>query len=158
MSAMSSYDFAEPPTQATLIDARRLLQQQDIAVNDLSNRISAAKDELDRIIQARRVAIQELEKERGAMQEQVSRTLAYLSPIRRLPQELLGYVFTFIFDDYPCCAWVLAAVCSMWRRQVLSMPKLWSKVSSCPTHILVPLGQGFCHTRALWRGAACYVL
>lgn len=133
MSAMSSYGFAEPPTQATLADARRLLQQQRGAASDLAAQIRAAEDDLARIVRARRVTILELEKELEGVEQQVSRTLAYISHIRRLPQELLGYIFMFIFDDYPCCAWVLAAVCSMWRRQVLSMPKLWSKVSICTT-------------------------
>ena len=129
MSAMSSCGFPEPPTRATLADARRLLDEQRAAASDISAQIHEAEDELARIVRAKRDAIQDMEKQLEAMDEQVSRTLAYLSHIRRLPHELLGYIFMFIFDDYPCCAWVLAAVCSLWRRQVLSTPKLWSKVS-----------------------------
>ncbi|KIP10830.1 hypothetical protein PHLGIDRAFT_84540 [Phlebiopsis gigantea 11061_1 CR5-6] len=135
---MSSYGFAEPPTQATLADARRLLQQQRGAASDLAAQIRAAEDDLARIVRARRVTILELEKELEGVEQQVSRTLAYISHIRRLPQELLGYIFMFIFDDYPCCAWVLAAVCSMWRRQVLSMPKLWSKIRLVTTSTSSP--------------------
>ena len=153
MSAMSSYGFAEPPTQATLTDARRLLQQQRKNVSDLTAQIRAAEDDLTRIVRARRASILELEKEREAVEEQVSRTLAYISHIRRLPQELLGYIFMFIFDDYPCCAWVLASVCSMWRKQVLSMPKLWSKVSTCTPSSPDPVGWGLkpAPSPVLWR-------
>ena len=129
MSAMSSCGFPEPPTRTSLEDARRVLDVQRTAVATVSARIHAAEEELARIVRERRDAIQEMEKERAAVEDQVSRTLAYLSHIRRLPHELLGQIFMFIFDDYPCCAWVLAAVCSLWRRQVLSMPRLWSKVS-----------------------------
>lgn len=120
--------FPEPPTRATLDDARRVLAEQRQAAQDISARIQDAEDELDRIVKASQNAIQEMQKERSAIEDQVAQTLAYLSHIRRLPHELLGQIFTFIFEDYPCCAWVLAAVCSLWRREVLSMPKLWSKV------------------------------
>lgn len=139
MSAMSSCGFPEPPTRASLTDARRVLDQQRNAVDALATRIQAAEDELKHIVRTRRDAIQEMEKERATAEDQVSRTLAYLSHIRRLPHELLGQIFMFIFDDYPCCAWVLAAVCSPWRRQVLSMPRLWSKVRTPPTYNLIIL-------------------
>ncbi|KAI0311008.1 hypothetical protein OF83DRAFT_1152884 [Amylostereum chailletii] len=32
------------------------------------------------------------------------------------------------FSEYPCCAWILASVCPLWRRLALSMPKIWSKI------------------------------
>jgi hypothetical protein len=51
-----------------------------------------------------------------------------MSPIRRLPSELLRHIFMMNFDEYPCCAWILSSVCLQWRRLALSMPKLWSKV------------------------------
>lgn len=133
MYAMSTCGFPEPPTRSTLEDARRELGKQRSAVEQISTQIQAAEDDLDRIVMARKVAIQEMHKERVVLEEQMSHTLAYLAHIRRLPHELLRHIFTFIFEDYPCCAWVLAAVCSLWRRQVLSMPRLWSKVCS-PLH------------------------
>ncbi|EKM56947.1 uncharacterized protein PHACADRAFT_27714 [Phanerochaete carnosa HHB-10118-sp] len=133
MSAMSSCSFPEPPTRSTLEDARKQLEKQRSAVQQISAQIQAAEDDLDRIVKARRNAIQEMQKERSALEDRMSQTLAYLAHIRRLPHELLGHIFTFIFEDYPCCAWVLAAVCSLWRRQVLSMPRLWSKIKTTPT-------------------------
>ncbi|GJE86635.1 F-box protein [Phanerochaete sordida] len=125
---MSTCGFPEPPTRSTLEDARRELGKQRSAVEQISTQIQAAEDDLDRIVMARKVAIQEMHKERAVLEDQMSHTLAYLAHIRRLPHELLRHIFTFIFEDYPCCAWVLAAVCSLWRRQVLSMPRLWSKI------------------------------
>jgi hypothetical protein len=73
-------------------------------------------------------ATKQLQRERAALEEKISRTLAYMSPIRRLPAELLRHIFMMNFDEYPCCAWILSSVCSQWRRLTLSMPKLWSKV------------------------------
>ena len=125
---MSTMSFPEPPTCSALQDARRELQKQQAAVQSISERIQKAEDDLDRIVKASRSNIEEMRKERTALEDQVSHTKAYLSQIRRLPQELLGHIFMHIFEEYPCCAWVLASVCSVWRRQVLSMPRLWSKV------------------------------
>ena len=123
----------EPPTAATLNDARNHLSTQQDAVRRLTGEIDGAEEELDRIVRTSRLAIEELQRERAAVEEQLMATLAYLAPIRRLPRELLAHIFTTIFDEYPCCAWVLSAVCSVWRRQVLAMPSLWSKVCRIPT-------------------------
>ena len=119
----------EPPTQASLAEARRELTSRQESVQALSDRIRAAEEELARTVALAKSAILELEKERDVLQEQVAHTLAYIAPIRRLPHELLRYIFLLNFEEYPCCAWVLSAVCTLWRRQVLSMPTLWSKVS-----------------------------
>jgi hypothetical protein len=127
---MFAMRFPEPPTRSTLDDARKELIRQKAAVEDISVKIKAAEDELERLVKTSRSTIQEMEKERAALEDQVTQTMAYLSEIRRLPPEILGQIFMFIFEEYPCCAWVLASVCSLWRRQVLSMPRLWSKVCS----------------------------
>ncbi|GBE89011.1 hypothetical protein SCP_1500130 [Sparassis crispa] len=125
---MSFVNLPEPATQATLADARRELVSDRLAVRVLSDKIQAAEDDLARIVEESRCAVRDMERERAALQEKVALTLAYISPIRRLPHELLRYIFLLNFEDYPCCAWVLSAVCSLWRRLVLSMPVLWSKI------------------------------
>ena len=128
----------EPPTQASLAEARRELTSRQESVQALSDRIRAAEEELARTVAIAKSAIRELERERDVLQEQVAHTLAYVAPIRRLPHELLRYIFMLNFEEYPCCAWVLSAVCTLWRRQVLSMPTMWSKVSG---PMLLPLFQ-----------------
>ncbi|CCM06651.1 uncharacterized protein FIBRA_08934 [Fibroporia radiculosa] len=121
------YPLPEPPTKTSLAEARRDLALHQQSVKALSTKIQSAEDELSRIVEQSRCAIHELEKERAALEDRVALTLAYISPIRRLPHELLRYIFLIDFDEYPCCAWVLSAVCSLWRRLALSMPTLWSK-------------------------------
>lgn len=135
---MSYFHLPEPPTQATLADARRQLVHQRKSVQALSTQIQAAEDELARIVKERRSAIRELETERAALEEDVSATLAYVAPIKRLPHELLRHIFLLNFEEYPCCAWVLSAVCSLWRRLVLSMPALWSKIRLVTTQAASP--------------------
>ena len=112
----------------SLAHARQRLHEQQASAAQLTTQISTAEEELERIVTESRRAIQHLEKEKAAIEDSIARTLAYLSPIRRLPQELLAQIFTFIFDEFPVCAWVLGKVCSLLRRQVLAIPRLWSKV------------------------------
>jgi hypothetical protein len=127
---MSLLDLPEPPTEATLADARRVLQTQRQSLFEVNGKIDASESALAQIVADSRCAINEMLTERATLEDQIFHTMAYLSPIRRLPYELLRQIFLFNFDDYPCCAWVLCAVCVLWRKTALSMPKIWSKVRS----------------------------
>jgi F-box-like len=118
----------DPPTPASLADARRLLNESNSSLAGLDRKIEAAEAQLAQIVADSRGTIKLLQRERAALEDKISRTLAYVSPIRRLPAELLRLIFMMNFDEYPCCAWILSSVCSQWRRLALSMPKLWSKV------------------------------
>lgn len=133
---MSFQPFSsEPPTAASLADARRLLDESNTFLGDLNHKIEAAEAQLAQIVAESHCAIKQLQCEREALEDKIARARAYMSPIRRLPNELLRHIFIMNFDEYPCCAWILSSVCSQWRRLVLSMPRLWSKVcypSLCP--------------------------
>lgn len=135
-STMSPFPFADPPTKASLAEARAKATEQRSRVTALSDKIHAAEAELARLVQQSQCAIREMENERTAAEDHLAYTLDYLSPIRRLPDELLNQIFMLIFDDLPCCAWVLSAVSSSWRRRVLATPKLWSKVRRGSTQSL----------------------
>lgn len=132
----SDCTFADPPTRQTLAQARQVLQERQASASQLAARILSAEEELERIVTESRCTIKGLEKEKATIEDGIATTLAYLSPIRRLPQELLAQIFNFIFEEYPVCAWVLGKVCSIWRRQVLAMPRLWSKVCSTLSFVL----------------------
>ncbi len=125
---MSLLDFPEPPTEAAIAHARAQLTLYQDDSRALEHKIQDARDELARILDERQNAIREMEKELATLEDRVALTKAYVSPIKRLPNELLRHIFFFNFDDCAWSAWVLSAVCSLWRRLVLSMPKLWSKV------------------------------
>jgi F-box-like len=126
---MAFQPFAcEPPTPSSLADARRFLDKTATSRADLDRKIEAAEAQLAQIVADSRCTIKQLQRERETLDEKISRALAYMSPIRRLPSELLRHIFMMNFDEHPCCAWILSSVCSQWRRMALSMPKLWSKV------------------------------
>jgi F-box-like len=120
----------EPPTETTLAEARRALDSHRQSLRRITDKIDASEADLAQIVADSQCAINRLQRERAALEDTIFQTMAYLSPIRRLPLELLRQIFLFNFEDYPCCAWVLSAVCSLWRKTALSMPRIWSKVWS----------------------------
>lgn len=120
--------YPDPPTEATLQNARRELSLQRDSLSSLTSKIASAELALSQLVSESQSAISGMHKERLALEKKMEDTMGYIAPIRRLPHELLRGVFSLAFEDYPCCAWVLSAVCSLWRRLALSMPIIWSKV------------------------------
>ncbi|KAK7683198.1 hypothetical protein QCA50_013871 [Cerrena zonata] len=125
---MYTLHFLDPSTTSSLEDAKRELESSRKRVKKLTDDIQEAEEKLARLVRESRCTIRLMENEKSELEQRVEHTLAYLSPLRRLPRELLQEIFLFNFEDYPCCAWVLSSVCSIWRRVALSMPRLWSKI------------------------------
>lgn len=87
--------------------------------------------------------VQSLEDQRNELEAKITRAQAYLAPVRKLPDELLSEVFLIIWHGGDKkCAWKLAAVCRLWRRVALSLPKIWSAIhlktttAACPAEII----------------------
>lgn len=118
----------EPPTAGSRAEAQAQIESNRRRIQSLSESIASTEDKLAQIITDYRCAIRLLQKTKQELEDEVSLTLAYISPIRTLPHELLRHIFLLNFEDQPCCAWGIAAVCSLWRRLVLAMPRMWSKV------------------------------
>lgn len=137
LPAMYPLDYPEPPTEATIAHARAHLASYDHDARILERQIQDARDALARIIEERQCAIRDMERDLLVLEDKVAYTKAYVSPFKRLPHELLRHIFLYVFEDSATSAWVLSAVCLLWRRLALSMPKLWSKV--CPPPSLPPL-------------------
>ncbi|KAI0329557.1 hypothetical protein GY45DRAFT_1304628 [Cubamyces sp. BRFM 1775] len=125
---MHPLDLPEPPTQASIAHARAQLVALHDDSHALEQRILDARDALARIVEERQAAIRDMERELAVLDDAVALTKAYVSPIKRLPHELLRHIFLFNFDDCAWSAWVLAAVCSLWRKVALAMPTIWSKI------------------------------
>ncbi|KAI9064874.1 hypothetical protein FKP32DRAFT_1685288 [Trametes sanguinea] len=121
-------DLPEPPTQATLALARAQLATLTDASKALEHKIFDARDALSRLIDERQAAIRDMERELALLDDALALARAYVAPIKRLPHELLRHVFVLVFDDCAWSAWVLAAVCALWRRVALAMPVIWSKI------------------------------
>ncbi|KDR73112.1 hypothetical protein GALMADRAFT_721268 [Galerina marginata CBS 339.88] len=81
--------------------------------------------------------LMDLEDYARMVQKKLQQHRAVMSPVRRLPPEILGEIFSrascaqghgmrlpFCYD----MPWVLGEVCSYWRTVLLSLPKLWSEI------------------------------
>ena len=118
----------EPPTASSRAEAQDQIESNRKKIQSVSETIASTEDKLAQIINEHRCVIRALHKAKQELEDEVSLALAYISPIRTLPHELLRHIFLLNFEDQPCCAWGIAAVCSLWRRLVLGMPRMWSKV------------------------------
>ncbi|KAJ7763667.1 hypothetical protein DFH07DRAFT_812712 [Mycena maculata] len=77
------------------------------------------------------MALDTLLEERNALDLEVRKHEGALSPLRRMPPELLSLIFqNALFPHYPSAdtPWIISAVCSRWRNITLSLPSLWSTI------------------------------
>ncbi|KAJ7654033.1 hypothetical protein DFH06DRAFT_520939 [Mycena polygramma] len=94
----------------------------------LDGQISALEDLLAQVVHKREEVV-----------EQVRRNQAMISPVRRIPQELICEVFGWVAlsdDDAEEDAnglnappWYLGHICQSWRASALSCPRLWTSVT-----------------------------
>ncbi|KAJ7628715.1 hypothetical protein FB45DRAFT_748721 [Roridomyces roridus] len=93
---------------------------------------------LDEEISQLRHRLKQLEEKRAELLDYRTRNVAVLSPLRRMPPELLAEIFSWTLPppspDLSGCAavkhspWILAQVSKYWRTVALSQPALWSLV------------------------------
>ncbi|KAJ7135811.1 hypothetical protein C8R44DRAFT_389014 [Mycena epipterygia] len=125
---LSPISFHERPTALTLAAARLTLDESLKSATSLADKIKFAQVSLAQMVAKTQAEIDDMLKEEHVLQDTITQTRAYLSPIRRLPGELLRELFMWCFEGHPCCAWVLSAVCANWRQQALGIPRIWSKI------------------------------
>ncbi|KAJ6573531.1 hypothetical protein DFH09DRAFT_1362151 [Mycena vulgaris] len=108
--------------QTLLLDSTRRLALLDAEITDLQKAIDKLADERERL---------------GAY---VDAHKALLSPIRRLPLDIIEEIFAACIPTHRNCVMsaveapvLLGRICSSWRTISLSTPRLWSRL-----HIAVP--------------------
>ncbi|KAJ7044960.1 hypothetical protein C8F04DRAFT_520116 [Mycena alexandri] len=79
--------------------------------------------------------IHDLVQRRDRAAEHVRKHRAIISPVRRLPPELLSEIFVLSFDDKGP-PWHVGHICRSWRHTALSYPPLWSSIAISPTSSL----------------------
>ncbi|KAF7376627.1 F-box domain-containing protein [Mycena sanguinolenta] len=95
---------------------------------------------LDKEIAVLRQALDKLTAERDALGAYVDAHKALLSPVRRLPLDIIELIFMACLPMHRNCVMsaqeapvLLGRICSAWRAISLSTPQLWSRV-----HIVEP--------------------
>ncbi|KAJ7138216.1 hypothetical protein C8R44DRAFT_607338, partial [Mycena epipterygia] len=97
-------------------------------------RLAVVEDELSRL----RERMESLEKEHAALSSHLAQNNSILSPLRRMPPEVLGEIFSWTLPSVgvlreghlgvAVSPWVLTHISSRWRTVSLSSPSLWSLV------------------------------
>ncbi|KAF7368131.1 F-box domain-containing protein [Mycena sanguinolenta] len=122
LSQLSSTN--EPPLEPELTFVRPIVEKTRARLATLNAEISRLKNRL-----------RELKDERTALSEFHSQNTRIISPVRRIPAEILGEIFSWTLPsmhegfDTEECPWVLTHVCRRWRAVALSTPSLWSLIT-----------------------------
>ncbi|KAJ7509696.1 hypothetical protein B0H11DRAFT_1657647, partial [Mycena galericulata] len=96
---------------------------------------SARRTHLDAKIAILQAALNKTLEERNPLDIEIRKHQGAISPLRRLPTEILSLIFGFTMPSVgqldnlllpdPLGPWALSMVCSHWRAIVLSQPSLW---------------------------------
>ncbi|KAJ7491363.1 hypothetical protein B0H11DRAFT_2008818 [Mycena galericulata] len=108
-------------------------------------------------------AMEQLITERDKITDNIRRHTAVISPLRRMPSELIGEIFSLtqctrrIGGGFVTCPpWRLGHVCRFWRHSALSIPLLWSSIEVSQTPRNIPLIDAYppsmIETLLLWSG------
>ncbi|KAJ6467967.1 hypothetical protein C8R47DRAFT_1325889 [Mycena vitilis] len=120
----------EPPEETELLSIR------SVTSNDASRLIS-----LDEEIALLRTRLKQLEDSRDSMSRLHRESIAILSPLRRMPAEILLEIFSWTMPPIAVIRhrgklnltrsspWVLTHICRRWRSVSISDPSLWSLVA-----------------------------
>ena len=114
------------------------MSEDEIFVQKSIQQIKSTVESVENEIMRLRRSLTELEEYRGQLYENMARHQAILSPIRKLPPEILAEVFLHAADD-SSVVWprengdvemplLLGRICSCWRTVTHALPQLWSKI------------------------------
>ncbi|KAF7360838.1 F-box domain-containing protein [Mycena sanguinolenta] len=111
----------EAPHEAELSIIRPILQKT-------SARLASLDAEIPRL----KAHLAQLEEQRAVISRYHAQNLSILSPLRRMPPEILGEIFSWTIRPDVCSTdkspWVLTHVCGDWRTVALSKSSLWSLI------------------------------
>ncbi|KAJ7631359.1 hypothetical protein DFH06DRAFT_702903 [Mycena polygramma] len=119
-------DTNDPPADFNISSVREFVSRGSARRTILDSRIAPLKAELEKLLDERNSLDAEIRKHEGA-----------LSPLRRLPTEILCAIFTLALPPFAYSSnvmnvqegpWVLSAVCSRWRTIALSQPCFWTYI------------------------------
>ncbi|KAK0196817.1 hypothetical protein F5146DRAFT_1013033 [Armillaria mellea] len=146
-SLLHSNDAPSPSEECKLRD---IISAGKARVAAIDNHVAALKElqqTLSNHLSSIGVELEGLESERGKVVARIAEHKHLLSPVRRLPPEILFKIFlgTIIFpmrrtvaqrDRYwwnfhpsESALWTIELVCKTWHRAVLDFPELWSSIN-----------------------------
>ncbi|KAJ7691917.1 hypothetical protein B0H17DRAFT_909307, partial [Mycena rosella] len=111
----------EPPLDSDLVSIQSIISNTSAHLSALDSEISRLQHQL-----------KQLEEERSAVSRFHAQNKSILSPLRRMPIEVLGEIFSWTLPSVrdavaeSISPWVLGHISSRWRAIALSTPSLWS--------------------------------
>lgn len=113
---------------------RPLLDSEVELIRNVIAREQAQKARLYAQIVALRAALDRCVQEHNSVAGDIrmhEKTLA-LSPLRRMPPELLSLIFmATMLHSYDPAPWEISQVCRRWRNVVLNQPTFWTSINLC---------------------------
>jgi hypothetical protein len=120
----------EAPMESDWITVKLMISKADARLEDLDAEISRLRA---------RDRVKQLEDERAMVLKYRAQNITILSPLRRMPPEILGKIFFRTLplvsevleshsSDITRSPWVLSHISSRWRVVSLSTPALWSHI------------------------------
>ncbi len=140
----------DPPSPSEECELRDSISVGEARVAAIDDHVAALK-ELQQALSSQLATIgaelEGLDSERGKVVARIAEHKRLLSPVRRLPPEILYKIFLSIiifpmpraqsqryeywWDFFPSESplWTIELVCKTWRRAVLGFPELWSSIN-----------------------------
>ncbi|KAJ7114047.1 hypothetical protein C8R44DRAFT_984599 [Mycena epipterygia] len=156
--SVDSVLVAPPDTRhRSLLNTNEVPQDSDITyVKSVVSKIRLRLAHVDNEILRLRDQLKAMEEERTLLSLSLAQNSAILSPLRRMPPEVLCEIFSWTLPttieavvrgrlDVTDSPWVLGYICSRWRAIALSFPSLWALVAidysqlDCPPSTAYPL-------------------
>ncbi|KAJ7292558.1 hypothetical protein C8J57DRAFT_1180 [Mycena rebaudengoi] len=135
----SRLPLPQPPTN--LSTSYDLPEESEVRATHESIHVGRTRiSEIDHEIRRLEGLLKQLRRERTNVLHDIEQHLAVISPMRQLPSDVLGEIFSWTlprFDDnigfyystdISMCPWVLTHVCRRWRHLAISLPSLWGDI------------------------------
>ena len=154
LDAISTTDIVLPPSplEGSLVPPSKFSDKvntnyiPDVAERqEISKYVSSVNRELSQLnakITEMRTALMQVSKTRDRLQVAANQHQALISPLRRLPPELLQVIFVFCLPLHRNAVMhsseapvLLGRVCSEWRQISLSTPEVWSSLHIVPPNV-----------------------
>ncbi|KAJ7918621.1 hypothetical protein B0H13DRAFT_2269015 [Mycena leptocephala] len=134
MAVLSPSDSKLPPFDPSLVSSDILetndppLESQIPFLRDFVARGRARMDVLNPKIALLQSALDELLEERDKLDIEIREHKGGLSPLRRMPTEILSHIFSLVLRPSESAPWTVSAVCARWRTTVISQPSFWASI------------------------------
>ncbi|KAJ7117473.1 hypothetical protein C8R44DRAFT_854355 [Mycena epipterygia] len=122
----------QPPIPSDLLTTNRPpLDSEILSIQNVIAKQRAQKTRLDARIFGLEASLKKLMADRDMLEDEIWDHEGTLSPLRRMPTELLSSIFDLTCPSEPRedpAPWIVGQVCRHWRAIISSQPSLWASI------------------------------